>query len=207
MARIVEEKKKEHKKDPVTHTLFLSSIKSWYNKEGIKCGVEKVSKIFQKKGEKPQVAINLSILDDMPKCRARVIKEDGTVEMEEDERTGKEVAKIELIDDAQEVTFFLKLSEVEEVKEEGIIPEMEEPEYMIHHMASGFPLINAGFIASGELPKGNEKSFAFTHEELVNCLKGLEFTAFVEEREFQGKYNVLIPVVPGLDEAERVVDE
>jgi len=190
MVRIITENQQEFEKERVTPSLFLSSLKSWYTETGVKCGVEKVSKIFKKQGEKPQVAVHLTILDEMAKCRARIINDDGFVEMEEDERTGKEVPKIEIIKNPEEVTFFFKLNEIEEMQDET-----EEKEYMIHNMASGFPLLNAGFISNGLIPENNQQSFAFTHTELVESLMGLEFTGFVEEREYQGKYNVLIPHV------------
>lgn len=191
MAKIL---KKEFKKDAVNHTLFLSSIKSWYSKKGVHCGVEKVGNFFKDDRGRPSVSVHLSILDDMPKCRARVLDEKGQLVKEEDERTGEEVTKIEIIKDPQEVTFFFKVSENNEVKAEGTIPEMEDEEYIVFNKASAFPLFNLAFINFGEIPEGNKESFSFTHEELKEALEGLEFHVFTEAREFKGKkYNVLIP--------------
>ena len=84
MVRINEDKKEA---DAVTSKYFMSSVKSWHNEKGIKLGVERVSDLYANKNDKKTrgIAVTYSILDDMPKCRARAIDEKGNVIKEEDE--------------------------------------------------------------------------------------------------------------------------
>ena len=72
--------------DRVTMNTFLSSVKSWHKKTGVHCGVEKVyTKEEQGKfGKYTLFTLKMSILDDMSKCRARVLDDDGKVVIEED---------------------------------------------------------------------------------------------------------------------------
>lgn len=191
--------KNEKRKDPVTGTLFLSSINSWYNTNGIECGVERVGNIFQSKNNDKvnQIPVTLSIIDNMPKCRARLINDDGEVVMKEDEVTGKEIPEIEIINDPDEVTFFFKLKNYYKKNDKGKLTpkDDEEQEYLIHNMSNAFPLFNHAFIASGEIEPGNKDSIITTHEEIVDCLDGYEFVAKCEKRSFEQnktKYNVLI---------------
>ena len=169
--------------DPVTSKLFLTSINSWYKKEGIKVGVEKVSNLYPKKRG---IAVTLSVLGDMEKCRARVI-EDGKVVMVEDEETGEEKPKIEIIEDPQEVTFFFNVR----------IEDEEKNEFSVNPKASCFPLFNFAFQATGDLPEDNTKGFICDIDELKNSLKGIEFTAKAKKESFSGgnPYWVLIPSV------------
>ena len=174
--------------DPVTSKLFLTSINSWYKKEGIKVGVEKVSNLYPNKNDKKKrgIAVTLSVLGDMEKCRARVI-EDGKVVMVEDEETGEEKPKIEIIEDPQEVTFFFNVR----------IEDEEKNEFSVNPKASCFPLFNFAFQATGDLPEDNTKGFICDIDELKNSLKGIEFTAKAKKESFSGgnPYWVLIPSV------------
>ena len=184
MVRINEEKKEA---DAVTSKYFMSSVKSWYNKDGIKLGVERVSDLYTNKNDKKKrgIAVTFSILDDMEKCRARVIDEKGNVVKEEDEVTGETRDKIELISDPDMVTFFYNVRiEDEELKEFSVNPK-----------ASCFPLFNWAFIKNEDLPEDNKKGFICNIEELQYALESAEFMATVKEERFQGgnPYMVLIP--------------
>jgi hypothetical protein len=197
MVRTIEENKREM--DPVNSTLFLSSLNTWHNNNGLHCGVEKVGKIFKNKnnGDNPQVAVKISILSDMPKCRARIIDENGKIVTEYDEVTDKQMPKIEIIDDAQEVTFFMKLKELKE-------SDSEEQEYLIHKLSSAYPLFSCAFKGAGEVDDNDYNSIIATHTEIVESLEGFEFTAKTERREFQGNnYGVLLAESPGI-ESEKV---
>ena len=186
MVRINEAKKEA---DAVTSNYFLSSIKSWYNKKGIKVGVEKVSKLYVNKQDKSKrgVAVTLSVLDEMEKCRARVIDENGKVVRVEDDVTGEERDEIAIISDPDTVTFFFNVR----------LEDEELNEFSVNPKASCFPLFNFAFQATGDLPEGNTKGFICNIDELQASLKGVEFLAKVKEERFQGgnPYLVLVPSV------------
>ena len=187
MVRIAAETKKGKKADPVTSRYFLTSIISWYNEDGIKCGIERVSDPFENKQDnrKAGVAVTLSILDNMPKCRAREIDDNGEVVKEMDEFTGEERDKIVQIEDPQEVTFFFNIN----------VEEGEDEEFKVYSLSSAYPLFNHCFIEDGLLPQGNDKNIVFTIDELKESLVGKEFYAFAESRRFKGgkPYPVLLP--------------
>lgn len=191
MVRINEEKKEA---DPVTSKLFLTSINSWYNKHGIKAGVEKVSNMYPNKQDKTKrgIAVTLSILGDMPKCRARVIDDNGQLVMKEDEETGEEVPKMTTIADPDQVTFFFNVR----------IEDEELNEFSVNPKASCFPLFNFAFQATGDLEQGNTKGFICNLDELKASLSGLEFMAKAKKESFSGgnPYWVLIPSEPISDE-------
>ena len=186
MVRIKEETKEA---DAVTSTTFLTSINSWYKDDGIKVGVERVGNLYPNKNDKKKwgVAVTLSILDDMEKCRARVIGEDGKVVMIEDETTGDERPKMEIIEDPEEVTFFFNVR----------IEDKEKKEFSVNPKSSCFPLFNFAFQATGDLPEDNTKGFICDIEELKSSLKGIEFVAKAKKESFSGgnSYWVLIPSV------------
>ena len=186
MVRIKEESKEA---DAVTSTTFLTSINSWYKDDGIKVGVERVGNLYPNKNDKKKwgVAVTLSILDDMEKCRARVIGEDGKVVMIEDETTGDERPKMEIIEDPEEVTFFFNVR----------IEDKEKKEFSVNPKSSCFPLFNFAFQATGDLPEDNTKGFICDIEDLKSSLKGIEFVAKAKKESFSGgnSYWVLIPSV------------
>lgn len=190
MVRINEEKKEA---DAVTSKLFLTSINSWY-KNGIKVGIEKVSNLYPNKQDKNKrgIAVTLSILGDMPKCRARAIDENGKVIMVEDDNTGEEVPKIINIEDPDEVTFFYNVR----------IEDEEKNEFSVNPKSSCFPLFNFAFMATGDLPQENTKGFIASIDELKASLKGIEFMAKAKKESFSGgnAYWVLVPSVAFVDE-------
>ena len=187
MAVRIKEESKEA--DAVTSTTFLTSINSWYKDDGIKVGVERVGNLYPNKNDKKKwgVAVTLSILDDMEKCRARCIGEDGKVIMIEDETTGDERPKMEIIEDPEEVTFFFNVR----------IEDKEKKEFSVNPKSSCFPLFNFAFQATGDLPEDNTKGFICDIEELKSSLKGIEFVAKAKKESFSGgnSYWVLIPSV------------
>ena len=159
------EEKSSFDEDRVTQNTFLSSVKSWHKKDGVHCGVEK---IYTKEdtgqfGKYTQFTLKMSILDDMPKCRARVIGEDGKVVMTED-NLGNEVEEIEIIDDAQEVTFWLFANHDDE----------NENVLICGGNSALAEFVRPVFISSGELPSDFKGGIKFTEEELVEALDGYE---------------------------------
>ena len=159
------EEKSSFDEDRVTMNTFLSSVKSWHKKDGVHCGVEKVyTKEEQGQyGKYTLFTLKMSILDDMPKCRARVLDDNGKVVIEED-NLGNEVEKIEIIDDAQEVTFFLFANHDKE--EDGVL--------VCGGNSALAEFIRPVFVSSGELPSDFTGGIKFTEEELVEALDGYE---------------------------------
>ena len=175
----------ERKKDPVTARLFLNSIKTWYNKNGIHSAILSISKPQPTDREdRVAIAFNLGICEDMPKCRARVIGENGEVVKVIDE-LGEEKDQIEVIENPEEVTLWLNVN----------VENPENDEYKVYTMGSAFPLINFAFIQAGDVSPNNDKNLIFTYDELLDVMEGLEFKAFTESRNFKGgkAYQVLIP--------------
>ena len=196
----------EKEADRVTSKLFLLSVKKWHNDDGLMMGIEKVSNLFANKNSKDKrgIAVTSSILDDMPKCRVRVIGDDGKPVMVEDDDTGEEKPKIEIVDDVQEVTFFFNVS-IKGLSDE----EIENGEFKVNNKASCFPLFNYAFINSGDLPKGNNTGFICTIDELKDALVGLEFLGFEKDESFDGgkPYQVLIPKDVPLKKEKVIVDD
>ena len=83
--------------DKVTQDTFLSSVKSWYQDKGVHIGVEKVYATPKEGnfGKYTLFTLKCSILSDMPKCRARVLDDNGKVVMGED-NLGNEIEEIEI---------------------------------------------------------------------------------------------------------------
>lgn len=151
--------------DKVTQDTFLSSIKSWYNDKGIHCGVEKVY-VTQKDGNFGKYTLftlKCSILDDMEKCRARVLDDNGKVVMTED-NMGNDIEEIEIISDPQEVTLFLFCNH-----------DKENENVLVCGANSGLAdFVIPVFISVGELPSNFKDGIKFTEEELVEALEGYE---------------------------------
>lgn len=183
MVRII-----ENEVDRVTSRLFLLSVRKWYNEEGIRMGVEKVSNLYANKNDKNKlgVSVTCSILQDMEKCRVRKIR-DGKLVMKEDEDTGEEKQVTEIVDDVEEVTFFFNVS----IK--GM--DKDKNEFSVNPKSSCFPLFNYCFMNAGSLPQGNDKGFICDIDELKDALVGLEFIGKEEDWSFSGgkPYQVLIP--------------
>jgi hypothetical protein len=177
-----DDQKKEQ--SPMTARLFLNSIKTWHP-DGVHVVVESISKAQETDREdRVAFAFNLGICEDMPKCRARVIGDDGRVVKVIDDM-GDEKDKIEIIENPEEVTIWLNMN----------VEDPETEEYKVYTMGSAFPLINYAFIKSGDISENNKKNLIFTYDEMLDVLEGLEFKAQTETRKFKGgkPYQVLIP--------------
>ena len=181
---MVKTDKGDKKDTAITGSLFLTSIKSWYNKDGIHSAIENIGQPVEVgDGTKVSVPFEFGICEDMPKCRARVIGEDGKVVMTEDDM-GNEVAQIEIIKNPESVTLWMGMK----------VEDPETDEYKVFSMGSAFPLFNYAFIKAGELPEDNKNNIIFSYDELLDVLEGLEFRAKTETRKFNGRaYQVLIP--------------
>ena len=184
MVRTVEFDKKG--KDAVTSSLFLSSINSWHKEDGVEMVVDRVGKYFPNPNNMSQTsfAVTFAILSDMDKCRARVIDPaTGDYVMVEDEITGRETPKIELIKNPKEVTIFYKGKQDEETGE-----------IQCASLSNLYPLLKYAFENGGMDMSEFKNGFWFTREELEEYLYGLHFKGTVEKRSMSGNsYFVLIP--------------
>ena len=192
----------EQEVDRVTSRLFLISLMKWYDENGMKMGIEKVSNLFDNKNDasKKGIAVTSSILGDMEKCRVRKVDETGKLVKKEDEETGEEKVVTEIVDDVEEVTFFFNVSQ------KGV--DAEKGEFKVNPLSSCYPLFNYAFIESGDLPEGNTKGFICDIDELKEALQGLEFIGKAKYESFNGgkKYPVLI-VEDVPIKKEKVVDD
>lgn len=150
--------------DAVTQETFLSSVKSWYP-QGVHIGVERFY-MNEKEGQWGKylsIALKCSILEDMDKCRARVLDKQGKV-VKEENAMGETVDKIEIIDDAQEVTLFLSIKFDQENEE-------------LLNVGGGqgvADFIRPCFVASGLIPSDWKGGLKFTQEELEEALEEYE---------------------------------
>lgn len=169
---------------PLTARLFLNSVKSWYP-DGIHCCIDSVSRpVDTDREDRKSFAFNLQICEEMAKCRARVIGEDGRVVKIEDEM-GEEKDEITIIENPEEVTIWLNIN----------VEDAENDEFKAFNMGSAFPLLNFAFAQAGDIPENNKQNLIFTYDEMVEAVEGLEFKAHTETRKFKGgkPYQVLIP--------------
>lgn len=184
MVRIAEFKEKG--KDAVTSGLFLSSINSWYKDDGIEMVVNRIGKYFPNPNNNSQTsfAVTFDILSDMPKCRAKVVDEKtGEYVMVEDDITGKETAKIEIIENPSQVTIFYK------GKQDESSDEIQCPS-----LSNLYPLLKFAFEQGGMDMSPFSSGFWFSREELEEYLSNLHFIGKVEKRSLSGNsYFVLIP--------------
>jgi len=158
------ENESSYEEDAVTQETFLSSIKSW-KPNGVHIGVEKYY-VNQKEGQWGKyvsIALKCSILEDMEKCRARVIGKDGKVVMTED-NLGNEVEEIEVITDPQEVTLFLNAK----------FDKDNDKLLEIKSFQAECDFLKPCFVASGLVPSDHKNGFKCTIEELEDCLDGYE---------------------------------
>lgn len=151
--------------DTVTQDTFLSSVKSWHKKDGVHCGVEKVY-VNEKEGQYGKYTLftlKMSILGDMPKCRARKLDDDGKVVMTED-NLGNEVEEIEIISDPSQVTFFLFCNH-----------DKEEDNVLVCGGNSALAeFIRPVFISNGDIPSDFTGGLKFIEDELKEALDGYE---------------------------------
>lgn len=166
-------------------TEFLTSIRD-FCPDGVQLGVEKVSRLFPtpQNPEKGQVAVEFTIMSDMPKSRLFALDENGEYILQKDELTGKESRKIVLEevkgDDLETITLFLPCGTPKEISNEA--------DLTFYPSSSAYPLFKLALQEAGELPEdmGN-KPFATTQEELKEALEGFTFIGKCEE--IKGTYH------------------
>ena len=187
MAKVVEatdgDKKFPNSKFGKSH--FLTSIRD-FKPEGVKMGVEKVSRVFPVKQDpkKGQIAVEFCIMDDMDKCRVYVLDENGEYVINKDELTGEEARKITLEsiskDDLEMFTMFLPCGKPETIDNEA--------DLTFYPTSSAYPLFKVALQEAGELPEDmGDKPFATNQVELKEALEGFTFLGKCEE--IKGKYH------------------
>lgn len=186
MATIVEQN--EDSKFPNSRfgkTEFLTSIRD-FCPDGVKLGVEKVSRVFPTKQdvEKAQIMIEFCIMSDMPKCRLFELDDNGEYILEKDELTGKENRKIVLgavsEDDLETFPMFLPCGKPKEITNEA--------DLTFYPTSSAYPLFKLALVEAGELPSNmGNKPFATNQEELKEALEGFTFIGKCEE--IKGQYH------------------
>ena len=155
----------------ITKKTFLSSILSWYP-NGVPCHVEKVSEVLKDKFSKVPEDRNISIIikiNDMEKCRMRELDNEGKPIQVEDEYGEKQDKIIVGNATGKKVSLFFKLK-LDEEDEMGDL-------FYVSNLSAIFPLLNHALIKEKEVPEDNTDGFAITHEEIVNALEDLSFTA------------------------------
>ena len=163
--------KKSFTPDKITSKLFLSSIKQWYDKEGVQLGIEKVGKPY--KGRVPNkcgIVVKATILD-MEKCLSRVIDENDNVVTEYYASTDSNIPVTEECDASNEaVTFFFNAKNVDKVTEYD-----EDTVLSFSPLSSAYSMIKCGLETKGETVPKN-KWITLTAGEMKYYLEGLECT-------------------------------
>ena len=153
--------------DVITKRTFLSSLLSWYPK-GVPVTVDSISKIFADYSGDPSICVTLEI-EDMERCRMRVIGDDGKAIQIEDEFGEKRDKIIEGDVSGETVPLFFKLK-YDDTDEMGDL-------FDISNWSAIFPILNHGCIKRELLPEGNSKGFTITYEEILEALDELSFIA------------------------------
>lgn len=166
-------------------TEFLTSVRD-FKPDGVKLGIEKVSKVFSSKQdpEKAQITVEFCLMDDMDKCRLYELDENGDYITIKDELTGKESKKIILEpiseDDLLMFPLFMPCGKPKEISNDASLT--------FYPTSSSYPLFKLALQNAGELPEDmGDKAFATTQEELKDALEGLTFLGKCEE--IKGKYH------------------
>ena len=191
MAGILKEDNNKFPNPRVTKSNFLSSIRD-FEPDGVKCGIERVSKLFASSVEegKAQMMIESAILQDMEKCRLLELDENGDYIEVVDEITGKTEKKMSIgsikESDIELFPMFMACGKPKEISNDA--------ELKFYPTSSAYPLFKFALINAGELPEdmGN-KPFFTTQEELKDALEGLIFIAKCEE--IKGKFNYMRMIV------------
>ena len=187
MAQILKDEEKKFPNSRLTKTNFLSSVRD-FKPSGVRCGIERVSKIFAVKQEptKAQIMVEMLIDDDMDKCRLLKLDDEGEYVTHIDEITGKEVKEVVLEEVKREdllmFPIFLPCGKPSKMSNDAILN--------FYPTSSAYPLFKFALINAGELPADmGDKAFSTTQEELKEALEGLIFTAKCEE--IKGKFNYM----------------
>ena len=187
MASILKEDKDKFPNARILKNPFLSSIRD-FKPEGVKCGIERVSKIFAVKQEptKAQLMAEICVMEDIDKIRLAELDDEGDYVKIKDDITGKEEIKLVIgsvkADDVELFPMFFPCGKPKEISNDA--------DLTFYPASSSYPLFKFALQNAGELPKdmGN-KPFVTTQEELKDALEGLIFTAKCEE--IKGKFNYM----------------
>lgn len=179
---------KSFPKDPLDKKLILSSMRD-FAPDGLILGVEKMGNPINS-GYGVQAFVQLTILDEMPKCRKYVLDEEGQYIKIKDELTGEENNKVEIGDGHLEtIGIFYKLGSDEKEPD-------DETECKLNKFSSSYPLFVSALIENGDLPDdAYGETISTTPSELKEALEGYEFTAKVGSRSYKGrKYEFIVPI-------------
>lgn len=186
MVKILEESdSKVFPKDPLDKKLLLSSIRD-FCPDGLKLGVEKVSKPFKTSFGKTMLTVQLCVMDEMPKCRMYELDDEGQYIMIKDDLTGEESPKIK-IDNGYLAMCTLFLGVTCDAKEVD-----EETEFKVYPTSGAYPLFSSALIEAGELPEDAKgKAFTCNGKELKEALEGFEFIGFADKSKGKFKFDFL----------------
>lgn len=186
MAKIVEQDKEKFPNSRILKTPFLSSIRD-FQPEGVKMGIERVSRLFAVKQEptKAQIMVEMFPMEDMAKCRVCELEDGEYVEIV-DEITGKKEKKLTIdsikAEDIELFPVFMPCGKPKEISNEA--------ELTFYPTSSAYPLFKLALQNSGGLPEDMvNKPFVTTQEELKDALEGFIFIAKCEE--IKGKFNYM----------------
>jgi len=187
MAGILQEDDKKFPNSRIGKTQFLTSIRD-FEPNGVKLGIERVSKIFPVKQEpsKAQMMVEFCVMSDMAKARLFELDEEGEYITEMDELSGKELRKIVLepikADDVVLFPMFFPCGKPKKMENDATLT--------FYPTSSAYPLFRLALQNAGELPMDmGDKAFTTTQEELKDALEGFIFLAKCEE--IKGKYNYM----------------
>lgn len=178
---------------------FLKSIEV-FEKKGVECSTTKVSGMYPDRfnENKSSIGIELSILSDMPKCRAVVKDADNKPVMVTNE-VGDKVKKIEIIENPQSVYIFPKVITKGSYKISGKEFDLEEGECLIGNQSKWFSLFNEAFKSIGDVSDDNTSNLICTLDELQDAFAGFEFSLTVKEQKTSFGNAYLKPVVKAID--------
>ena len=178
---------------------FLKSIEV-FEKKGVECSTTKVSGMYPDRfnENKSSIGIELSILSDMPKCRATVKDSEGKPIMTTNE-VGDKVKKIEIIENPQSVYIFPKVISKGSYKISGKEFELEDGEVLIGNQSKWFSLFNEAFKSIGDVADDNTSNLICTIDEIQDAFAGYEFKLTVEEKKTSFGNSYLKPIIETID--------
>ena len=187
MASVFEETESKFPNPTILKTPFLSSVRD-FQPEGVRLGVERVSKLFSVKQdeEKAQLMVEFGIMDDMKKIRMCELDDNGEYVTIKDELTGKDQKKIVMGSvKASDIVLFPMFFPCGRPKEIS-----NEADLLFYPTSSAYPLFKLALQNAGELPENmGTKPFKTNQAELKDALEGFIFLAKCEE--IKGKFNYL----------------
>lgn len=180
MAKIIENNNEKFPQVPLDKNLLLTSIRD-FKPEGVKLGVEKVSRPFMTKYGKVQMTVILCVMEEMEKCRMYELDDESQYIMVKDDLTGEENKKIKIHRCELEMAkFFFSLNcDAEDEVDENT-------EVRVYPASGAYPLFRAALIEADELPEKTKAPFVTTGAELKEALEGFEFIGKYARK--KGKY-------------------